>query len=68
MAKLTTKARKALSGDVFAFPKERKYPLDTMNRARNALARGSQFASPEQLATIRRKVHAKYPGIKMKKK
>jgi hypothetical protein len=39
------------------------YPIDTSGRARNALARGAQHASPEQLATIKRKVHAKFPGI-----
>ena len=40
------------------------YPIDTIGRARNALARGAQHASPEELATIKRKVHAKYPSIK----
>ena len=39
------------------------YPIDTKARARNALARGAQHASPSELATIRRKVHAKYPDI-----
>lgn len=39
------------------------YPIDTIGRARNALARGAQHASPSELATIRRKVKAKYPSI-----
>lgn len=41
------------------------YPIDTKARARNALARGAQHASPAEQATIKRKVAAKYPGIKV---
>jgi len=42
MAKLTTKARKALPKSDFALEKQRKYPLDTKNRAANAKARAQQ--------------------------
>ena len=65
MAVLTSKARKALPTSTFALPEKRAYPLDTANRARNALARASQHASPEERATIRRKVHSRYPGIEV---
>lgn len=41
MAKLTTKARKALPASKFAGP-DRSYPVDTRNRAANAKARASQ--------------------------
>jgi hypothetical protein len=44
------------------------YPIDTKARARNALARGAQHASPAQQATIKRKVEAKFPSIDAKKK
>jgi len=66
--------RKALPGSDFALPGKGtgpsgkgpgSYPIDTENRARNALARGAQHASPGQLATIKRKVKAKYPDIKV---
>lgn len=40
-----------------------RYPIDTVARARNALSRAAQNASPEERAEIERKVHAKYPGI-----
>lgn len=63
MARLTAAGRKALPASKFALGKGH-YPIDTANRARNALARGSQFASPSEQATIKRKVHAAYPGIK----
>lgn len=62
MAKLTTRKRNKLSSKTFALP-GRRYPLDTENRARNALARVSQHGSSEEKATVRRKVHARYPGI-----
>ena len=67
MARLNAKTRKALSGDAFALP-GRKYPIEDINHARNALARASQFASPEEQAEIRAKVHRRYPGIKIKGK
>jgi hypothetical protein len=63
MAKLTSARRKALPTKAFAGP-DRSYPIDTANRARNALARGAQHASPAELAKIKAKVHAKFPGIK----
>jgi hypothetical protein len=40
-----------------------RYPIDTPNRARNALARGAQNASPSEQSRIRAAVHRKYPGI-----
>jgi len=39
------------------------YPIDTKGRAKNALARGAQNASPAAQATIKKKVAAKYPSI-----
>lgn len=39
------------------------YPIDTEGRARDALSRGSANATPAEQATIRRKVHARYPDI-----
>lgn len=62
MAKLTTKARKAIPTKSFALP-GRRYPIEDKSHARNALARVSQHGTPEEKATVRRRVHAKYPGI-----
>lgn len=39
------------------------YPIPDPSHARNALARVAQHGSPAEQATVRRKVHAKYPGI-----
>jgi hypothetical protein len=63
VAKLTPTARSRLSSSTFALP-GRRYPINDPNHARNALSRAAQNATPEEQATIRRKVHAKYPGIK----
>ena len=39
------------------------YPIPDAAHARNALARGAQHASPAELATIKRKVHERFPSI-----
>lgn len=63
MGVLSTAARKKLPSNDFALGKGR-YPIPDANHARNALARGAQNASPSELAKIKAKVHAKFPGIK----
>ena len=63
MGVLTTQQRKNLPSQDFALEKGR-YPINDEAHGRNALARAAQFASPEEQATIRAKVHAKFPGIK----
>ena len=74
MAHITAARRNALPSSDFALPgkgagKSGKgsgaYPIDTAGRARSALSRGAHNASPSELASIKRKVHAKYPGIKI---
>lgn len=62
MAKLTTKARKAIPTKSFALP-NRRYPIENPSHARNALSRVSQFGSPAEKATVRAKVKSKYPSI-----
>ena len=64
MSKLTTQQRNGLDNTTFALP-GRRYPLNDANHARNALARAAQHASPEEQATIKRKVKAKYPSIEV---
>jgi hypothetical protein len=65
--KITSKARKKMPSGEFALPGKRAYPIEDKSHARNALARAAQHASPEEKATIRRKVKAKYPGIAVSK-
>lgn len=63
MAKLTYKKRKKLSKKSFAKPGKRAYPIMDKSHARNALARVSQFGTEAEKATVRAKVHAKFPNI-----
>jgi hypothetical protein len=62
MAPLTTRRRDNLADSKFALP-GRRYPIDTANRARNALARASQHASKSEQCTIARKVAKRWPKI-----
>jgi len=39
------------------------YPIPDASHARNALARVSQHGTAQEKATVRRKVHEKFPGI-----
>ena len=63
MAKLTTKGRNAIKTSNFALPGKRAYPVEDAAHARNALSRVSQFGNSSEKATVRAKVHAKFPGI-----
>jgi len=64
MAVLSAKRRNRLAGKSFALP-GRRYPIHDQSHARNALARVSQHGTAQEKAAVRRKVHAKYPGIKV---
>ena len=67
MTKLTTKQRKSLPKKSFAIPEKAlasgSYPIEDANHARNALARVSQFGSPEEKARVRGAVKRRYPGM-----
>ena len=50
MAILKSKARNKLPKSEFALPGERKYPVDTKNRAINAKARATQMVAKGKLS------------------
>ncbi len=62
MAKLTAAARKKIAPSNFALP-GRRYPIEDRSHAANALARVSQYGTSSEKATVRRKVHEKYPSM-----
>ena len=68
MAELNAKKRNALKKSSFAIPEDRAYPIDTRNRAQNALARVSQHGTPAEKARVRAAVARKYPGMGKEKK
>jgi hypothetical protein len=62
MAQLTASSRKAIPTGQFALP-GRRYPIEDPAHARNALSRVSQNGTPAEKATVRAKVHRKFPSI-----
>ncbi len=50
MAKLTTKARKAIPKEEFGLPGERKYPMPDKAHAANARARATQMVKAGKLS------------------
>jgi hypothetical protein len=61
---LDANARKHIAPKNFALAGKR-YPIEDIEHARNALARVSQHGSPEEKSKVRSKVHSKYPSIQM---
>lgn len=62
VSKLNAASRNALPSGDFALG-GRRYPINDANHARSALSRASANATPAEQATIRRKVHSKFPSI-----
>ena len=56
----TAKGTKKLKSSQFAYPKTRKYPIDTKKRARNALARAAQKGTSGSYSHVAKKVRSKY--------
>jgi hypothetical protein len=65
MTKLTSKERDSLPERSFALS-GRRYPIEDIAHARNALARVSQDGTPAEQQEVRRKVHSMYPSLRGK--
>lgn len=63
MADLTASDRDHMAATSFALRSKRAYPINDPEHARLALAMGSKYASPSELATIKSAVASRYPGI-----
>lgn len=57
---LKAKRRNRLPDSAFAYPKARKYPIDTVARARNALARAAQSHTSGSYTHVAKAVRRKY--------
>lgn len=72
MAKLSTESRKKLDDTAFAFPKEKKEPLENATHVRNAIARFNQVegvSDDERDAAWKRiNTAAKKHGVEVKEK
>lgn len=60
--RLTAEHRSKLPSADFALS-GRRYPVNDISHARNALARVAQHGSAEEKVKVRSKVHRKYPSI-----
>jgi hypothetical protein len=58
--KSTAKGVKRLPSSAFAYPKTREYPINTVKRARNALARAAQKGTSGSYAHVARRVRSRY--------
>jgi len=67
MTKLTSKKRKRLRDSSFALPAQRKYPINDITHARNALARVAQNGTEYEKRKVKAAVYKKYPSLKKKK-
>jgi hypothetical protein len=63
MGELNAGARRRLAATAFALPAERKYPIEDVAHARNALARVAQYGTPAEKAKVRAAVKRRYPGL-----
>ena len=63
MTKLTAAARRKIPDSKFALP-GRRYPIEDVAHARNALARVAQDGTPAEKAIVRRKVRLLLPSLK----
>jgi hypothetical protein len=60
VAPLRARARRRLPASSFAYPRTRKYPIDTLGRARNALARAAQAGTSGSYAHVAAAVRRKW--------
>lgn len=63
----TKSGREQMSSGQFAIPSERKYRIDDLAHARNALARVEQHGSPDEKKKVRAAVKRKFPSIAQSK-
>lgn len=63
MSKLTTEERKKLEAREFAIKEQRRYPIPDRSHGANALARVTQYGSPEEKKQVRTSVCEKYPDL-----
>ena len=66
--KSTAKGTKKLKSSQFAYPKTRKYPINTKKRARAALSYSARKDTAGSYSHVAKKVRKKFPGLVKKKK
>lgn len=63
MPKLTAAARAKIKTSKFAIPSGRKYPIQDIARARNALVKVRQYGTADERKKVYAAVAKSYPGL-----
>ena len=63
MAKLSAKRRNALPSSAFAYPSQRKYPINDKAHARAALSQAAKSSTFGTYSHVAARVRARYPSI-----
>lgn len=66
-ADLTASSRAQIDDKNFVFPKERKYPIHDKDHALAALGMVGMHGTPDEKSKVHAAVHARYPGLTVKK-
>lgn len=66
--KLTAAERGKLKSSDFALPKDRAYPMHTVEHARDSMSRADQSASPDERSKVRAAVQKRYPKLAAEKR
>lgn len=66
--KLSAAERSKLKSGDFALPKERAYPMHTVEHARDSMSRADQSAAPDEKSRVRAAVHKRYPKLAAEKR
>lgn len=64
---VSARQRKALPKSAFALPSKRRYPINTIARARAALSYSARKDTVGSPATVRRAVYKRYPQLRKKR-
>lgn len=63
MTKLTAAARKKIKTSKFAIPEGRKYPIQDLAHARNALSKVRQYGTADERKKVYAAVSKSYPSL-----
>lgn len=59
----TAASKRPKSRSAYAIPEKKKYPLDSLARARNAIARVQQHGTPEEKRRVFAAIRRRYPAL-----
>ena len=64
MARLTTEERNELPDSDFVYPKERRYPIQSIDQAKIALRMVKAYGTDSEIKTVTAAVFERYPSLK----